>query len=122
MSVQIIEKDGRPEWAVIPYEEYRRLVELAEDRADAAALEEAARRLASGEEEPLPAELVERLLVESPYKVWREYRRLTLEAVAEAAGVTKAYMSMIEAGKRTPSTEVCAKIAAALGVAPEDLD
>ena len=26
MSVQIIEKNGKPEWAVLPYEEYLRLV------------------------------------------------------------------------------------------------
>ena len=26
MSVQIIEKDGKPEWAVPPYEEYERLL------------------------------------------------------------------------------------------------
>ena len=30
MSVQIIEKNGRPEWAVVPYEEYQRLVTEAE--------------------------------------------------------------------------------------------
>ena len=30
MSVQIIKKNGRPEWAVIPYEEYQRLVAEAE--------------------------------------------------------------------------------------------
>ena len=30
MSVQFIEKNGRPEWAVVPYEEYQRLVEQAE--------------------------------------------------------------------------------------------
>lgn len=31
MSVQVIEKDGKPEWAVIPCNEYERLVEEAED-------------------------------------------------------------------------------------------
>jgi DNA-binding XRE family transcriptional regulator len=122
MSVQIIEKNGRPEWAVIPYDEYRRLLEALEDHADAAALAEAARRLAAGKEERLPAEMVERLLVESPYKVWREHRRMTLEAVAEAAGLTKAYLSMIEAGKRQPSAAARARIAAALGIGPDDLD
>lgn len=120
MSVQIIEKDGRPEWAVLPYEEYQRLMEVVEDRADAAALDEAARRLANGEGERLPAEFVERLIEEDPYKVWREYRGKTLEAVAEAAGISKAYLSMIEAGKRTASAQVRERLAAALGADPDD--
>jgi PHD/YefM family antitoxin component YafN of YafNO toxin-antitoxin module len=30
MSVQVIEKNGKPEWAVLPYDEYERLVEEAE--------------------------------------------------------------------------------------------
>ena len=27
MSIQIIERDGKPEWAVIPYETYLQLIE-----------------------------------------------------------------------------------------------
>jgi hypothetical protein len=34
------EKDGRPEFAVIPYAEYERFLELIEDEADARALAE----------------------------------------------------------------------------------
>ncbi|GIK38819.1 MAG: hypothetical protein BroJett011_26520 [Chloroflexota bacterium] len=30
MNVQIIERDGKPEWAVIPYELYLQLAEEAE--------------------------------------------------------------------------------------------
>jgi hypothetical protein len=30
MSVQIIERNGKPEWAVLPYEAYLQLVEQAE--------------------------------------------------------------------------------------------
>lgn len=29
-NVQVIEKDGKPEWAIIPYETYIKLVEEAE--------------------------------------------------------------------------------------------
>lgn len=114
MSVQIIEKNGRPKWAVIPYDEYCRLLEALEDRIDAATIEDAVRRLATGEDERLPADMIERLLVENPYRVWREHRRMTLEAVADAAGLTKAYLSMIEAGKRQPSADARERIAAAL--------
>lgn len=61
MSVQIIEKDGRPEWAVLPYGEYERLIDALEDKIDAAETAEAIRRIKSGEEEVIPAEIAERL-------------------------------------------------------------
>jgi len=122
MNVQIIENNGEPEWAVVPYDEYRRMVEALEDKADAATLDAAARRLSAGEEESLPAEMVARLLEESPYRVWREYRGLTLENVAAAAGVTRGYVSMIESGKRQPSRPIQARIARALDVLKDELD
>ncbi|SRR5690554_979111 len=121
-NVQIIERDGRPEWAVIPYEEYQALLAALEDKADAEAIHQAMERLAAGTEELVPAEIAERLLTENPYKVWREYRRMTLEAVAEAAGLTRSYLSMIEAGKRQPSEDARKRIAAALGIDASDLD
>lgn len=34
MNVQVIEKDGKPEWAVIPYAAYQRLVRDADMRAN----------------------------------------------------------------------------------------
>jgi len=34
MNVQIIEKDGQPEWAIIPYQEYQQLLELKEKLDD----------------------------------------------------------------------------------------
>ncbi len=30
-QVQIIERDGRPEYAVVPFDDYKRLLALAED-------------------------------------------------------------------------------------------
>lgn len=40
MKAQIIEKDGRPEFAVIPYADYEHFLELIEDKADAFAVAE----------------------------------------------------------------------------------
>ncbi|HEB99119.1 MAG TPA: type II toxin-antitoxin system Phd/YefM family antitoxin, partial [Thiotrichales bacterium] len=45
--IQIIEKDGKPEYAVVPYEDYRRLLELAENAEDIRAGDEALRALAA---------------------------------------------------------------------------
>jgi len=117
MSVQILETDGKPAFAVLPIDEYRRLLELAEDAKDAEALHRAARRYASGKEEAIPAEVVDRLLAgESPVRVWREHRGLTAALLAEMIGVTPAHISKLETGKGEPSIGLLKKLATALDV------
>ena len=59
-SVQIIEKDGRPEYAVVPIDEYRRMVASLEESADRAAIERAVRENAAGE--TVPGEVVHAIL------------------------------------------------------------
>jgi len=55
-------------------------------------------------------------------KKLREERGLDQEDVAKAAGVSVAYISLIESNKRqNPSTKVLAKIANVLGVSVEEL-
>ncbi len=121
--VQIIRKAGKPEYAVVPYEDYRRLVALAEDAEDLRAAEQAAAELAAGKDELIPGEVVERLLSGEvhPLRVWREYRGLSQEALAERAGVGASYISQIEAGRREGSVRVLRRIAATLGVSVDDL-
>ncbi len=117
MSVQILETNGKPAFAVLPIDEYRRLLELAEDAQDAAALQRAVKRYAAGEEEAIPAAVVDRLLAgESPVRVWREYRGLTAAMLAEIIGVTPAHISKLETGKGEPSISLLRKLAAALDV------
>ena len=48
MTVQIIEKNGRPEWAVLPYNIYVRLVEDAEMLEDVRDYDLAKEALAQG--------------------------------------------------------------------------
>ena len=62
MTVKILESKGKPAFAVLPYDEYVALRELAEDPQDAAALARFAKRHASGKEETVPVEVVDRLL------------------------------------------------------------
>jgi len=108
--------------AVIPLAEYERLVEAAEDAADVRAYDEAKRRLAAGEDELIPAEFVGRMIDgENKVRVWREYRGLTIKALAEAAGLTSAYLSQIETGVREGTVETYKKIAAALRVKIDDV-
>ena len=122
MSVQIIEKNGRPEWAVLPYEEYQRLVAEAEMLQDMRDYDEVKLALASGTEELIPSEVTYALLDgANPIRVWREYRGLTQQQVAEAAGISKPYLSQLESGQRKGTAEVLAAVARALNVSLDDL-
>jgi DNA-binding XRE family transcriptional regulator len=122
MTVQVIKKNGVPEYAVIPYREYQRLVEQAEEAQDLTDAEAAVRAIEEGEE-TVPEEVVERLLSgeEHPIKVWREYRGLTQETLGERAGVGKSYISQLEARSKSGSTRVIKALADALGVDMDDL-
>jgi DNA-binding XRE family transcriptional regulator len=122
-KVQIIERDGQPEYAVVPIETYRRLVERAEDAEDIQAFDRAMAEVGRGEDEVVPQEVAHRLLggVEHPVRVWREYRGLTQEELARATGVGKSYISQLEAGKKTGSLRFLRTLAEALEVDLEDL-
>ena len=122
MSVQIIEKNGQPEWAVLPYEEYQRLVTEAEMLQDIRDYDEAKLAIASGAEELIPSEVTYALLDgENPIRVWREYRGLTQQQVADKAGISKPYLSQLESGQRKGTTEVLAAVARALNLSLDDL-
>jgi len=78
MKIQVIEKDGRPEWAVIPYAEYRRLIDAAGAAEDVRDFDAIKAALGAGREELVPAGIADRLLDgENPVKVWREHRSLS---------------------------------------------
>ena len=105
MSAQIIEHNGRPAFAVVPIAEWTELqarLEALQDIADAKSARDA---------ESFPAEFADRLLAgESPLKVWRAYRGLTLQALAERCGVTRQMLSMVEHAKANPSADLLAKL------------
>jgi DNA-binding XRE family transcriptional regulator len=121
MSVQLIKKDGKPEWAVIPYADYQRLLEAVEILQDIRDYDEAKKAIEGGEE-LVPSELVYAILDgENPIRVWREYRGLTQQQLADAAGVSTPYLSQIESGKRKGTTKVLSAIAKVLGLALDDI-
>ena len=122
MNVQTIEKNGKPEYVVLPWEEYQAMLAALEDRADAALIAGFAERLARGVEEAIPAAVVERLLAgEQAVRVWREHRGLTQVQLAEAAGVTQSMVAMIERGDRRGTVDTLTIIARVLKVDLEDL-
>lgn len=68
-----------------------------------------------GEEELVPAKLVDALLDgENPIRVWRQHRGLTQQQLADQAEISASYLSQIESGKRDGTPEVLIKIARAL--------
>ena len=122
MSVQLIIQNGQPEWAVLPYEEYLRLVEQAEMLEDIQDFDVIHEAINNGTEELLPASVVFALASgESPVKVWREYRGFTQQQLAEKAGISVPYLSQIETGKRKPSIRVLMKVSSILQVDVGDL-
>ena len=93
MSVQIIEKSGKPEYAVIPYAEYQELLEMAQDARDIQDTDVAMAELRAGEIDTIPEAIAKRVVSgeEHPLKVWRKYCGCTQEALGAAAGIGKSY-------------------------------
>ena len=121
MKVQIIERNGNPEWAVIPYPEYKHLIEDSEMLQDVRAYDIAIEAVERGEE-LVPSEVLYAILDgENPIRVWRKYRGLTQQQISETAGISKPYLSQIESGKRTGRTEVLSAIAKALNLTLDDI-
>lgn len=117
-NVQVIKRDGKRLFAVIPWDEYERLRDAAEMDADVRLYDDALAR----DDEYFPIEVVDRLLAnENPIKVYREYRGLTQQRLAQSAGIGKSYLSQIESGKRGGSSKVLRAIAKALDVDLDDV-
>lgn len=104
-NVQIIEHNGIPAFAVIPYEEYLKLVP-------------------SDDDDYVPHEVVG-LMVKKGYntvKAWRVHLGLTQKKVAEKAGITQSALSQMESSDNEIRTATLEKLAAALGVSVGQLE
>lgn len=123
MSVQIINREGKPEWAVLPYDEYLNLIEQAEMAEDVQDYDNAKTALANGTEELIPSSVVFALANgENPIRVWREHRKITQQQLADQVSISVPYLSQLETGKRSPSLAVLTKLVAALNLdAVDDL-
>ena len=140
MNVQVIMKDGRPEWAVLPYAEYEALL------ARAAAVEQAAQPVTA----PAPADgTAESGLSQEDRRQLRQTmiaqlqdvaavaasgsfqgskmaeimsrKGLAVELVAREVGISPLYLKQIEQGERQPSEPILRNIARALNVAVTEL-
>ena len=122
MNVQIIEKNGQPEWAVIPYNEYRKLREATEDTEDIRDIEENLKAIREKRETAIPSEITFAIIDGiHPVRAWREYKKIKMNHLAKQAGISPAYLSQIETEKRNPSVNILKDIAKALKVEIEML-
>lgn len=102
----------------VPAKTVTQMLEAYEDMLDIIAFDHATKR----DEEYFPKELVDRLIAgDNALRVYREYRNLTQQALADVSGVSRDMIAMIETGKKNGSLATAKKLARALDVDIEDL-
>lgn len=112
-EIQKLTIDGKS-YVLLSEEDY-------EDIIDGLRAEAIMARIQAGEE-TWPLEFVKELTeTDSRIRTFRNYRGLTISALAEAAGISQPYLSEIEAGKKTGSVDVLKRIATVLRVDLDDL-
>ena len=93
-----------------------------EDLLDARGHAAAMQAVASGVMETLSEEEVSAYLAaKTPLAFWRRHRDMTQQTLAEAVGVSQAYIAQIENGVREGSPAMLRDVARALHVRMEDL-
>ena len=112
-DIQKLTIDGK-NYVLLSEEDY-------EDLVDGLHANEIMARIAAGEE-TWPHEFVKELLEsDSRIRSFRNYRGMSVSALADAAGISQPYLSEIEAGKKTGSVDVLKRIANVLKVDLDDL-
>ncbi|MEQ1705733.1 MAG: helix-turn-helix transcriptional regulator [Rickettsiales bacterium] len=111
-------KEGRKTYIKLPEIEFNNLLEELEELRDIHTVRSAKKNIAAGIEETLPFELV-KALVDAEHSgqriaIWRKYRAIKRDQLAEKVGVTGSYISMIESGKRKGDIMLFKMIAQAL--------
>lgn len=106
MGIQVISRDGQPEYAVVPWEQYQALLAAAGQAPGAAP---AAHKVAA---EPADASLSALDQLAS----LREAKGLAPEQLARSVGISPAYLALIEAGERRPDAAILRSLAWHLGV------
>jgi len=101
MSVQVIMRDGMPEYAVLPWDEYQAL--LGSGRS-------------VGVTVPVGAGISGTLPKFNTLPVLREAKGLTQEALARSVGISPAYLDLIERGEREPGGAIRRALARALEI------
>ncbi|WP_342650851.1 helix-turn-helix transcriptional regulator [Pseudomonas sp. REB1044] len=111
MGIQVISRDGQPEYAVIPWADYQALREAAGQAP--IAVDEPARvagpppDTAQSASLPSLGELAQ----------LRQAKDLAPEQLARSVGISPSYLAMIESGERVPDAAIQRSLAWHLGIA-----
>ena len=117
MSGKHLWTDGGEELADVPRAVWEQLVEEVEDADYMATIRDMEAAIEAGTMETFPGELVFAISNgANAVRSFRDHRGLTVEALAETAGLSRAYVTQIETGVRTGTAATLAKLAKALGV------
>lgn len=104
MDVQVISRDGEPEYAVLPWAQYQSLLRAAgispQGRVESAPVKAPAANV------PL-----------SEMRALREGLNLSLEQLARSVGISPHYLEQIENGQREAGEPILRPLARALGIA-----
>lgn len=98
MKYDLLHIQGQP-YVLVPLHDYRSMV-------------------SGGDSDELPDDILDALTAreEHPIKILRKYRGLTQAALAEAADISRPYLTEIETGKKDGSIRAMRGLAEALGV------
>lgn len=96
MDIQIITREGEPEYAVLPWAQYQALLKAA--GIDEAPSRPAAAPLATPQDPILPG--LDQL------RSLREGKGIAIEALARTVGISPSYLAMIESGERLPDAAI----------------
>ncbi|MDF0729941.1 helix-turn-helix transcriptional regulator [Pseudomonas entomophila] len=109
MGIQVISRDGQPEYAVVPWAQYQALLQAAGQPPATFDDPSASTPQAAPPRASLPAlgELAQLRLAKG----------LAPEALARNVGISPAYLAMIEAGERQPDAAILRSLAWHLGIA-----
>lgn len=113
MDLQIIKRDGEPEYAVLSWDSYQALLKAAGLNDQVAALT----AIPTPESERQPPEPVQALPGLDQLRGLREGKGLALEVLARTVGISPSYLGMIETGERLPDLAIRRSLAWELGVA-----
>ncbi|BBR52832.1 MULTISPECIES: helix-turn-helix domain-containing protein [Pseudomonas] len=105
MGIQVISRDGQPEYAVVPWEQYQALLKAAGQAP------------ASVEPKATVAAQAPSLASLSDLTRLREAKGLAPEQLARNVGISPAYLGMIESGERQPDAAILRSLAWHLGIA-----
>ncbi|MBY4678671.1 helix-turn-helix domain-containing protein [Marinobacterium arenosum] len=126
MNVQVIMKDGEPEYAILPYAEYQQLLAAART-PQTAPMPSETNRPTPERTPPVTAaasigpEADQRLSGGARIKQLRQQKGLDDKTLARGVGISPLYLQQIEAGERQPGDAIWRSLARELGVAIDDL-